>query len=436
MGVGLTVVNALSEYFKMISYREVEKTTHIVEYSEGKLVRDVVKPNKSGLHGTTVEFKVSKKYMGDDAYMPIDDVINWIDKLFYLDSDVLSKRKITCKLLVTNNGTTVSTHKFKPQPYVNLLDQILPANIKKKEMSDLTYFKGEKSFIENSKVLVEDKKGNNVVQNVDIEKVLHMDIAFKYCVAIDVSNGATYDTYCNYTNTIENGVHLDAFDEAYCRYMQNKINSTMSEAQRDKLKVTWDDIRTNLFAVINLSTNAQVGFVGNAKRSIGNKDLIPYIKELVTEGLDKFFEEHPSILDSYIKIIKINAKARLEAQRAKTATVKDKINTFSEHLLPNYIRCNNTGKQWKELMIVEGNSASSGVRNASDPNTQAIFLLRGVVFNPVKKPKLADAMANREFHDLVTVLRCGIGDKFDINKLYFDRINLFTDADIDRVLSM
>lgn len=99
--------------------------------------------------------------------------------------------------------------------------------------------------------------------------------------------------------------------------------------------------------------------------------------------------------------------------------------------MPNYIRCNNTGKQWKELFIVEGNSASSGVRNASDPDTQAIFLLRGVVFNAVKKPKLADAMANREFHDLVTVLRCGIGDKFDINKLYFDRINLFTDADID-----
>lgn len=100
--------------------------------------------------------------------------------------------------------------------------------------------------------------------------------------------------------------------------------------------------------------------------------------------------------------------------------------------MKNYIRCNNTGKnQFRELFIVEGGSASSGARNGSYPDFQAIFLLKGVVFNPVKTKKISDAMANKEFRDLVTVMRCGIGPKFDISKLFFNRINLFTDADID-----
>ena len=80
---------------------------------------------------------------------------------------------------------------------------------------------------------------------------------------------------------------------------------------------------------------------------------------------------------------------------------------------------------------MEGNSAGSGVRNASDPMYQAIFLLRGVPANAFKH-NLAAIMENREWKDLVTVLRCGIGSEFNIDKLYFDRINIFTDEDVDK----
>lgn len=429
-GVGLTVVNALSDCFKLKSYREREATIHTLEYHEGSLQSDSTKNNKNGKHGTTVEFRVSKKYMGEEAKLPIEDVISWIDSLFYLNSRKLEQKGITCKLTVYNGMTVEKVYKFKPKHFSELLTKMIPANIKKKQMTDVCSFDGATSFVENSKVLVENEDGTTSVEMVDVEKVIHIDAAFQYCTSPDVNDVASYDTYCNYTNTIENGVHLDAFDEAFCRFMQNKINASMSDAQKSKLKITWDDIRTNLFCVINLSTNAYVGFVGNAKEKIGNKELIPYIKEVVTVELEKFFDKNKALLEEYIRLIKLNAKARQEAAKAKVATSTERLNSFKELAMTNYIPCNNKGKQWKEIFLVEGNSAAGSVRNGSNPDTQAAFLFRGVTANAMKC-SLSEIMQNREWRDLVTVLRCGIGPKFDPDKLYFDRINILTDADID-----
>lgn len=221
-----------------------------------------MKSNKSGRHGTVVEFRVSKKYMGNEAKLPIEDVITWIDTLFYLDSERLRSKKIRCNVEIYDGMTLEKHYKFKPKPFSELLNKIIPGSVKKKQMTELCAFEGSTSFVENSKTLVTAKDGTTTVENADVEKEIHMDIAFQYCVSADVNDVATYDTYCNYTNTIDNGVHLDAFDEAYCRFMQSKVNDTMSDNQKSKLKVTWEDIRTNLFCVLNLSTNAQVGFVG------------------------------------------------------------------------------------------------------------------------------------------------------------------------------
>lgn len=429
-GVGLTVVNALSDLFKLTSYRSREKTVHTLSYEEGVLKSDSTKSNKKGVHGTIVEFRVSKKYMGAEAKLPIEDVITWIDSLFYLNSKKLKQKGITCKLTIFNGLEVEEVIKFKPKKFSDLLNKIIPASIKKKELTEVCTFDGYTSFLESTKVLKSNKDGSTSVEMEDVEKTIHLDVALQYATSAELNDVATYDTYCNYTNTIDNGTHLDAFDEAYCRFMQGKINATMSETQKNKLKITWDDIRTNLFCVLNLSTNAYVGFVGNAKEKIGSKEIIPYIKEIVTNELEKFFDKNKQLLDDYIKLIKLNAKARQEAAKAKTATQVERLNTFKEHEMSNYIRCNNTGKQWKEIFLVEGNSASGSARNGSDPDTQAFFLFRGVTANAMKC-SLTEIMENREWRDLVTVLKTGIGNKFDINKLYFDRINIFTDSDVD-----
>ena len=386
----MTVVNALSDIFILESYRQEEGYVHRLEFHEGELVKDTTKKLKKSdkQHGTIVKFRPSKKYMGEECDLPVEDVISWIEDLFYLNSKKLESKKIKCKFTTYDKIKVVDTYKFKPKEFNELLKKSIPANVKKKELSSLFDVSGDTSFEELSKTLVEDKHGKNNVEMVETKKNIHMDVSLIYSVSPDFNNPATYDTYCNYTHTIENGVHLVAFDETYCRYMQSKINDTMSDAQKDKLKVTWDDIRTNLFCVINLSSNAAVGFVGNQKKEIGNKDLIPYMKDLLSNLIDDFFNDNPDILNEYIKIIKLNAKARIEAAKAKTASKTERMNTFAEHSIKSFIRCNNTGKQWKELFICEGDSAGGGIRNGSDPDTQAVFLLRGVVF--VKAPLVSN----------------------------------------------
>lgn len=423
-GVGMTVVNALSDTFLLESYREAENTIHTLTFKEGILTDDITKKrSKSGKsHGTLVKFKTSPKYMGANVKMPVDELVAWIDKLFYLNSDELKKNNITCRFSLYDGLSLEDTKKFKPKPFSDLLDRICDA----KKSSSMCSITGHTSFTEDSKVLEEDKNGNNVVKRKKLNKGIHMDIAFRYAPE-DITY---YDTYCNYTNTIDHGTHKDAFEQAYCRYMLSKVNASMTENQRDKLKVTWDDIKTGLCCVLNLSTDAAVGFVGNAKRAIDCKELLPLMNDIVKDEITKFFDSHDTVLNEYIKIIKLNAKARIEAQKTKNATQTDRLNNFKEHEMKNYVRCNNTGKQWKELFLVEGQSAAGTVRNASDPKTQALFMFRGVTANALKC-SLAEIMENHEWKDLVTVLRCGIGNKFDLNKLYFDRINIFTDQDVD-----
>lgn len=428
-GVGSCVVNALSDNFKVIANRDIEKTTHIIEFAEGEKIRDEIKKNNSGRRGTIVSFKSSKKYLGKDARMPIHDMKDWVESLFYLDTDNLKRNGIKCKINVLKDGKLVETFKFKPQPFEKIIEGILPAGLTKKDFSEVCYMNGENSFVESSK-FYDDK--TDAVKMMDVNRKMHVDVVFTYCTNPDIWNGPSYDTYCNYTRTIDNGTHLDVFEEVFCRYIQKATNDTISDAKKSKIKVTWDDIKTNLFCVISLSTDAYVGFDGNSKKKIESTLLVPYLKETYNMMLDNYFNENPNVLNDIVKFVKLTSKTRLEAQKLKTATQTEKFNGLKAFELKNYIPCNNNKKnQFKEIFIVEGDSAGGSARNGSDPNTQALFLLRGVSKNAVKAGSLSKVMENEEYKALVNVLQCGIGKDFNLDKLFFDRINILTDADTD-----
>ena len=418
-GLGLTACNALASYFSITSYREVEKTAHTIIFNDGKKVDDIKKTlTKSGKqHGTIIKFSPSKERLGKSTVIPYKEMVEWIDKMSYF-----LIKGIKIKVDIFKGVKLKETYTFKARPFVELLDKLTTENYSPKiELS------GEDYIEEGTETLIH-KNGKDSVKFKMEKKKVYMDMAFRYS-----TNPATiYDTYCNYTNTIDGGVHQDGFEQCLCRYLVNETNKTMTDSQKDKLKIMWDDVRTGLNCVIHLSTNAQVGFVGNAKEKIGNEALTPVIKNIVNKALSKYFSTHSSELTSIIKIVKMNAKARIEAAKVKTAIQVDKLNSFKAHEMKNYIQCNNRGKnQYRELFIVEGDSASGCCRNASNSDFQSIFLLRGVTLNAWKVKTLSEAMQNREFKDLVTVLGCGIGQSFDISKLRYERICIFSDADID-----
>lgn len=419
-GLGLTAVCALSEYFRITSYRKKEQYKHTLEFKEGEKILDVKDTLDTGdkQHGCIVQFKASKKYLGSNTHLPYEEMIEWIKLLMY---QMNRNSKLKVKIEIYDGFKLVTSELCKPKPFSELLDTVCPDNKYSSKMS--FHGRNDKAFDEELSI-VNPKTGK--VTKKKVHRYLDISVALRY-----VEDAATvYNSYCNYTTTSEGGVHNDTIEACYCRYMVTKVRETMTDAQKEKMKILWEDVKNGLYCVINLSTDAQVGFVGNAKQKVGNKALAPYITEIVNTGINSFFNENPSVLNEYVRIIKLNAKARIEMQRVKTATQKERMNSFAEHEMKNFIRCNNTGKKFKEIFLVEGDSPSGTAANGCDKDTQAFFMFRGNTLNPLKCT-IADVMENREWRDYVKVLRCGIGDNCDPSKLYFDRINLMTDSDID-----
>lgn len=415
VGVGLTCVNALSKSFILTNYREKEKYVHRIEFSEGEKISDTKEPQKKGekKHGVIVKFIPSKKYLGKSTKLPCDDIMEWIDKISY---DFPEKYKIN--FTVTEGFTKIKEKVYKAKDSIGLLhdissDKFLIKPIKLEKSGEFT----ETSLI--------DESGRS--------RKYSLTLMFCY----DDSADTVYDSYCNFANTTEGGVHLDAAETALCRYLQKKTRDAMTEKEKEKIDILWNDIRSNLKMVVQFKTNANVQFVGNAKKKVAAEQLVPVITDAATDLLIDYFEgtsEKDARLKQVIKVIKLNAKARIEASKIKASTTKESMNYLKEHTIKNYTPPTGRGNSYREILLVEGDSAGGCANQARDTETQGVFAFRGVVANPLKRT-LADLMhpvtGNAEWRNFVKVSRMGIGPSFDLSKSYFDKYIIMTDADID-----
>lgn len=420
--VGLTAVNALSTTFSIESYREKEKYRHFIRFENGKKVEDTKTKTGKGdkKHGCKIAFSPSPKYLGADTIIPHKDVLEWVELMSYL---IPKNHPIKIVFEIWDGLKIQSRHKIMSKPF----EEIMLRLTDNQTYSPMFHLTCHNSWSERARVLELDKKGKPSNTTKDVKRELELEVVLRYIPEMITK----YDSFCNFTNTIQGGVHQDAFDEVFCRMVIAAAKESMNDAQWEKYKPTWDDVRSGLCCVINLNTNAEVGFVGNVKEKIDNRKLLPYLKECITNGLKEYFASNKSVLDAFVRITKANAKARVELQKVKEASQRERIDSFSEHSMKNFIRCNNTGKNdFRELFIVEGGSAGGSASSGCDRDTQAFFLLRGVTKNAIKS-SFAEVMENKEWRDLKKVIRAGIGKDFDINKMYYSRINILTDSDID-----
>ena len=331
-GIGITLTVALSKSFSITCFREEEKTAHTIKFEEGKKVEDRVSANNSGRHGTLVKFIPSKKYLGADTEFPFEDAKKWINDLMYLPMD---NDKIKIKYELLKDGVAEESFTFKKKEFDELLDTRDSKDSEKGLLSQRLYITGSERVPEE-------------IAGKVYNKELRLDVALSYSIDPEVTL-PEYNSWCNFTQTTEGGVHVEAVEKCFCSYMQNHIRQGLSDAQKDKFPITWDDIRSGLVVFLNVATSAQVRFVGNMKQKIGNERLNPIIYRICYREMDKFFSTHPSVYDAYAKMIKANCKARIELQKAKAATQTERMNNLKEHSLKNYIPCINRGNRYREL---------------------------------------------------------------------------------------
>ena len=403
-GCGLTCVNAMSNMFAMTVYRDDYGKQYNLEFSEGRLKSNNTCNDKSDRHGTLISFAPSVTGLGSKNELPWSELVKWTESISYLINE-----KMKTSMTLIKNGKVKEEFTFKSKKFSDLIKDRVN---KDKMMTDVV-------SLHSSKKLKEKLLEKTYDRDVSI------DVAF--CYAAD---DPYIDTYCNFVNTIDNGSHFDGVKDAICRYLQKTTKDSMSDKEKLKMDIVWNDIMDGLSIAVNLKSTLSVGFTGQTKQKIDKQEIFDICKELTASALSKYFDSNKPELLRIVKIVRTNAKARLEMNKVKTAVIKENSDIWKEHRMSNYIPANNRGKQYKELFIIEGESAKGSAANGRDPDTQALYAMRGVSANAFKRD-LSGILNNDLFKDLVKILKCNIGEKFDIDKLNFSKIIIATDADID-----
>ena len=422
-GVGLTVVNALSRYFSISTYRGDYFHTIVFENGEKKL--DVKNDIAYGMkkHGTIISFSANQEYLGAGATLPIDSCIEWMELMSYQISN-----NIEFDVTIIKEDGAKEKKVIKKKPFSELIYKFV--NTDHITMKPLSF--------ENHGQITEDIKKQEIVNGKIKEKIEHQhkDVALEFAFTYDESQlENTYTSFCNFTKTDEGGIHVDAVEDAICRFLKKEASATQTEQQKSKYPITALDVKSGLQLVVNLSTNAQVQFMGNAKNKIQNEALKPLLRELATDALIQTLGSDSAKLDKVCKIVKASAKARVDLQKLKSTIITAKVDRFSELGIPNFVPANRkSAKGYREIYCIEGQrSAAGSIVDGRDPMSQAVFGFRGQTLN-VFNTTLDKVMENVEWKNYVRCLHTGIGPKFDISKLYYDKIVIATDADIDGYL--
>lgn len=407
-GVGTLAINALAERAEVITYRGgTENKLKTIIFNEGKKVSEEVRPCDSSKHGLVVYYKPSK-------------ILGKTTKIIW---EYIREELINLQFLNKKKVKISST-------YIDIEGKSVREEYKTQSFETILSLRNTKDSIISDKILVsfEDKNVIEEVAGKKYKRFIAMDIAFAF-----TSNTTSpyIDSFCNSNNTIDNGSHLDGSIEGLCRYFQHVTKNNLSE--RDKLDIKWDDVKTGLSVAVSLRTNMEEIFTNQTKHKVSHDDLEKLIKDKVIESLQNYFRDNQGKLKEFTNIVKTNARARREGDKARNSVIKETLTNWSSFKMKNYDPCTNKGKEYKEIYIIEGDSAKGSLKKSRDPRYQALFAIRGVSANVFKMrlDQIVGPNGNKEFNDLVKVLGCNVGVKFDISKLQFNKIIIASDADVD-----
>ncbi len=387
-GVGVSVVNALSEWLEVEVKREGMAFQQ--KYRRGNPVTKLETIGKTRKTGTRVTFK------------PDRQIFEEIDFSF----DILSNR--LRELAFLNKGASIA-----------IKDE------RSGKEHQFQYKGGISSFVEHlnkNKELLH-KKPIYFERDRDKDKI-------KAEIAIQFNDGYSENifSFANNINTQEGGTHLSGFKAALTRTV-NDYAKKAGLLKDIKNPLSGDDIREGLSAVMSVKL-PDPQFEGQTKTKLGNSEVRGIVESIVNEGLSEFLEENPPIARKIVEKGLVAARAREAAKKARELTRRK--GALEVASLPGKLAdCSERDPHLCEIYLVEGDSAGGSAKQGRDRRFQAILPLKGKILN-VEKARLDKMLNNTEIRTLITALGTGIGEEdFDISKVRYGKIIIMTDADVD-----
>ncbi len=388
-GVGVSVVNALSELLKL----EIRRGGQVFRqmYRRGKKDSELEIVGTTKRNGTRVTFKADPEIFGtvDFSY---EIIAARLRELAFLNKGL----RITFEDERSENPLVVFEYEGGILSFVEHLNRA-------------------KKTMDGKPIYMIGEKDSNIVE-----------------CAIQYNDGysETVFTYCNNINTFEGGTHLSGFRAALTRTINAYANAKgLLKNGKGQFSVTGDDLREGLTAVLSVRMlNPQ--FDSQTKSKLGNMDIRGIVEQLINEKLGEYLEEHPQTAKWIINKSLEAGRAREAARKARELTRRK--SALESSALPGKLAdCQERDPAQAELFIVEGESAGGSAKQGRDRRTQAVLPLKGKILN-VEKARFDKIIQSQEIRTLITALGTGIGEEdFDISKTRYHKIIIMTDADVD-----
>lgn len=401
-GVGASVVNALSKWFKVWVAKDHDE--YFVEFVDGG---NTVKPlekigNANKEHGTTIQFYPDFSIM-EKAEWNEEKIITRLKELAYLNKGVIIRF-----------NSEPSGMKEEWMFEGGLKEYVKDLNRDKEPLiPDIIY--GE---------MAKDTKIPNATDEENAKTYnIRCEIAFQY----NKTYNNSLHSFCNNINTIEGGTHEEGFRLAIVKVI-NRFALEWKYLKEQDDKINRDDVVEGLTAIISIKhPNPQ--YEGQTKGKLGNTEVRQLVNAIVTEIFEKFMLENPEEGKIIVQKSMLAAEARKKSHEAKEATRRK--SPFESNSLPGKLAdCSCRDPMLTELFIVEGDSAGGSAKTGREREFQAILPLKGKIIN-VEKAKTDKIFNNDEIIYMMTAIGAGIIPEFDITKLRYNRIIIMTDADVD-----
>ncbi len=386
-GVGVSVVNALSEWLEVEIWREGKAYTQ--KYKRGVPTAKLKTDKQTGKtrSGTRVRFQPDPKVFSTLEYS-FDTLSQRFRELAFLNKGIM---------INFTDERTGKKHEFKYSGGI---------------VSFVKWLNENRNTLHKPPIYFEEKR-----EDYEIE------------IALQYNDSYSEKIFCfaNNINTVDGGTHLVGFKAALTRTLNNYAQKN-NLFKKSKITLSGDDVREGITAVVSVKL-PEPQFEGQTKGKLGNSEVKGIVESMVGQNLSEFLEEHPPVAKRIIDKASQSARARDAARKARDL-VRRKSALETSALPGKLADCSLEDPEHCELYLVEGDSAGGSAKQGRDRRFQAILPLRGKILN-VWKARVDKTLSNEEVKTVITALGTGIDEDFDASKTRYGKIVIMTDADVD-----